>query len=547
MHEGSISPFLSLPEDILLRILLNLSADDISRCRQTCKLMSELSCTRAVRYKVELDAMGLVDSITATLPMAERHDRLVLYRNAWRNASFAWDRNFPAHRRPECWNWTGGVLPYVLDPESADEAALHLYRPASPGRGTAEFIWSLPRGTVQAGYGIYGCVVDISQDLLALALVPGPLVEQGTWKLQLVSISKNGVPHTEASSPLLDGPLFHSRPRPKACVMRVSGNTIGLQMMNHSWELLVWDWKESSLLWHSRRIDFLPFILPSPSYMIVMPTQQMSERILQVYRLDVEAEPFEVDSKARDRDPMATLRLFAFADGLFSDAELIPPNNNHDISTDRPSFKHQTDQTIFALYLHLQNIAIGHANFGHVEKFLLLISIPSILKRLDHIRGLANPDTVSTTSTPASARVVEWDEWGSTDTRLIALTGAFPWRGRVRTCGSRCAVQFGPDPRSNQDCVRVILVDAHPAAPCIPNEGLEQARRALNLSQTIASPRLFKEPVRTTLPIRISYRELRPPVPEPIAVGLLGDGLVFRYRPSVHIHPPEGGLFGFYV
>ena len=141
--------------------------------------MNELTRTRAVQYKIELDAMGLVDVHSTPLSMAERHDRLQTYRNSWHNAPFAWDSKCPAQRRPECWNWTGGVLPYVLDPTSVDETTLHLYRPASPGRGTTEFSWSLPRGIVQEGFGIYGCVVDISQDLLALALVPGPHLEQG--------------------------------------------------------------------------------------------------------------------------------------------------------------------------------------------------------------------------------------------------------------------------------------------------------------------------------------------------------------------------------
>ena len=280
---------------------------------------------------------------------------------------------------------------------------------------------------------------------------------------------------------------------------------------------------------------------------MIVTTRQMSELVLHVYRLDIEANATALNPNILDREPMATLHLFPFADGLFTDAELIPPTINHDFPSDRPSFRHRTDQAIFALYLHLQNIAIGHAHFGHVEKFLLLISIPSILEHLDCIREITSGGNVSSISNLASTCSVKWDQWGPSSTRLIALTGAFPWRGRIRTCGSRCAIQFGPDRRSNQDCVRVLFIDAHPAAPCIPNEGLEQARRALNMSETIASPRLFKQPVRTTLPIRVSYREIRPPVPEPIAVGLLGDGLVFRYRPSVHIHPPEGGLFGFYV
>ena len=36
--------------------------------------MNELTRTRAVQYKIELDAMGLVDAHSTPLSMAERHD-----------------------------------------------------------------------------------------------------------------------------------------------------------------------------------------------------------------------------------------------------------------------------------------------------------------------------------------------------------------------------------------------------------------------------------------------------------------------------------------
>ena len=119
-------------------------------------------------------------------------------------------------------------------------------------------------------------------------------------------------------------------------------------------------------------------------------------------------------------------------------------------------------------------------------------------------------------------------------------------------CGSRCAIPFGPNARAAQDSARVVIIDTHPAAPFLPpaeDDHVGDARHVVDASKTIVRPRVLNHPVHTTLPVRISCREISPPVPEPIAAALLGDGLVFRYRPSVHTswQPRHGGLYGFYV
>ncbi|KAI0055776.1 hypothetical protein BV25DRAFT_1722855 [Artomyces pyxidatus] len=109
---------LSLPNEILLRILENLEYKDVLTCRETCRTMDSMITTFVpLQYTIELAACGMLDGEGGphTLDVHERLKLLKLYDEAWRKLHWTEysDLNHLVGRIPppqRCWDSAGAPL-----------------------------------------------------------------------------------------------------------------------------------------------------------------------------------------------------------------------------------------------------------------------------------------------------------------------------------------------------------------------------------------------------------------------------------------------------
>lgn len=110
-----IAAFLSLPPELLERILEHLPLVSIIACELTCRLLRTLSAgSLALQYTKETQAAGVLDASRASrLVVAERLARLRSHEHAWRTLNVHARTLIPVTHEPSgIYDLTGGV--YVL-------------------------------------------------------------------------------------------------------------------------------------------------------------------------------------------------------------------------------------------------------------------------------------------------------------------------------------------------------------------------------------------------------------------------------------------------
>ncbi|KAM5538674.1 hypothetical protein V8D89_007703 [Ganoderma adspersum] len=132
-------PFLSLPAELRIKILLQLDTLSLIRCSLVCRDFAGLiSSEVALLYYLELAKAGMVDdpSDSCQTPLSERLENLRAYQTAWRSPSITFEKCFsPRPPSLQINPMTGGVLPYTTGLTGVD-----FWKPGSRLRGVSE-IW----------------------------------------------------------------------------------------------------------------------------------------------------------------------------------------------------------------------------------------------------------------------------------------------------------------------------------------------------------------------------------------------------------------------
>lgn len=137
--------------------------------------MADLIHTPALQYKIKLAQAGMVDGLSASMdhPLAQRLRNLEAYVRQ-RQTPRPWEDDTSATPPPWKYNEstvrtlpvTGGIIPYIQD------GNLVLWQPGSALRGVENITIVLNSAILKAKmialHSISGCVVDASQDLLAV-------------------------------------------------------------------------------------------------------------------------------------------------------------------------------------------------------------------------------------------------------------------------------------------------------------------------------------------------------------------------------------------
>ncbi|KZV63527.1 hypothetical protein PENSPDRAFT_757906 [Peniophora sp. CONT] len=156
-------PLLSLPYDILEKLLCCLNARDVLVCGRVCKFLHDVITTSLpIRYTIALAACGMRDGLNHFENLAERVEKLERYELAWRE--LAWKESLRIELPIPC-RHVYLADGYLLSIDSAT-SSVKLIRLPSPLRGSTyqEYNWDSPSEFLQGDGTV---LMDPGHDLVA--------------------------------------------------------------------------------------------------------------------------------------------------------------------------------------------------------------------------------------------------------------------------------------------------------------------------------------------------------------------------------------------
>ena len=256
--------------------------------------------------------------------------------------------------------------------------------------------------------------------------------------------------------------------------------------------------------------------------------------------------------QAHNDRPDVVLKLMPFSEHVSSVLAYLSHSRETASPDDDPPFAHNPDLTILTLFFHIDIQRPGSA--PRTGQFLLIASVGDIVRTLDRVRVRTSMDASQPPAPPGTARVgpriLEWDEWDPPSTRPIGLRCRI-WNDVPATSRTRCAVAFQGTASGAGHSDYLVVITAHPHAALraaggtvyMADEEKTDAETAsfLVYRDVFTVPDVFREPVRSTLPVRVLCRRLpRPHDPAPyIGIGLFEDGLSTMY-----VHEPDSPILG---
>lgn len=159
-----MTSLLSLPYDILEKLLLSVDFCTVLVCSRVCKSLQNVVATSLpIRYAIALAARGMRDGSNRSISLAERLEMLERYELAWRE--LAWKESLRIELPDPCRHvyQADGYLLFIEPVHSAVRAI----RLPSPLRGVsyAEYKWAAPVGFLQGHVGTV--LMDPRHDLVA--------------------------------------------------------------------------------------------------------------------------------------------------------------------------------------------------------------------------------------------------------------------------------------------------------------------------------------------------------------------------------------------
>ncbi|KAI0788515.1 hypothetical protein C8Q75DRAFT_768748 [Abortiporus biennis] len=386
---------LSLPVELIIKILAVLDLRSLLRCRQVCSLLDGLVRNDAsLQYKIELTVAGMEDGSSSPLLVVERLHKLKLRQDAWNRMRFTSETAVPM-RRGGVWELYGGVLA-----QSRDDHGLSFRQLPSDIRGIDDVGWTLEDLPMR----IRDFSLDPSQELLVVIEKPRQ-INTSTYLVHLLDLHTGKV-HKNAPT---QGYLSHCPDGQSFSYMiQTCGEHLGVLFLSEDEtvkELVIWKWRTGALELVITGAAIGAFVFLSDTQILVSHLGGLND--------DSEVEPvlgvIDFTEASNVRTPIKDigfLCLFRFP--LMR--SWAAPLAVHLRSDPAPSWKPHPDlQVPFhvaredRLYVVTAWIAEGVA----VKTLVLFLPSQTIFK---HLKALTPEE---------KGRCLNWDEWGPTGSRLL--------------------------------------------------------------------------------------------------------------------------------
>ncbi|EIW62049.1 uncharacterized protein TRAVEDRAFT_44883 [Trametes versicolor FP-101664 SS1] len=522
-NPAEIDRFCTLPQELRFKILYQLDLQSLLRCE---------------KYKIKLAQAGMVDGQSSSMdhPLAQRLRNLEEYLRRrltprpWEDTSATpppWRFNASTVRKLPV---TGGIIPYLQDGD------LILWQPGSPLRGVEDIKIVLNSAILKANMiallSISGCVVDASQDLLAVT----------TDQCHLFSLTRTGAAHPLAPIPILHsavafaGSLYPTRVGFSA-YLEVCGDILLWQRKITESTIQVWNWKTGQLIWgyhllpdNPRPLTIQAFLMGYQNSLIIVQDDSIC-----VVRMDpnvVNFEPGNLQPSVADINAEACLRL------MFYPSPRWPPFWSFNLSVDyeahmhRPSYPlgrrplFEVDPALTVLTIRRRS---GTAPSGG-DSQILIVPVSTISSFMPAPSAHVAPSSSSNKHVPA---IIPFDDWAKRgDTVTVPAPGRTLCLGAL---GSQCGF-VGHVRKKGYEGFSMLLVDAHPGARYDPHEEFHLAPVETDSSRpagaTLAVSYSVNRGNATALPYKRTLVEM--PVysgyDSVVSLDLFPDQCVFRFK-----------------
>ncbi|KAI0630572.1 hypothetical protein C8Q77DRAFT_1134045 [Trametes polyzona] len=468
---------LSLAEELIGIILLELEAADILTCTKVCHALADIiERTPGIQYKLQLGLAGMVDGPARDVPVGKRLEQLRAYQAAWR-----------ANDIP---------MQFANVPPEAIRHYRALLRPASAFSGITEEALSIEYGghLGESPNDIQGSAFDLSQDLAILTKL-----ELGEYpEMYILSLSQGGKPHPLAAQPEIAGdePLGISLDPNER--LEISGDLVAWTLSTDATDIQVLNWKTGKGVWRTGRWHennpyfYMRCHFLDPTHVVVVENGE-----LRVHEVDPETHTPERDTCVL-KLPALTGRMSMH--GVQSDIGRPPAYPG---ST--ALFVRDPALTILAVMFSACPDPYGYDHQA-CKTFLALIPVSTLLDQFERAKEREGADGAAQRGHGAPA-AVPWEDWGAKSARIVQLK--HDKRSNMNALGAQCMLV--PDHvGENTTEVDVYVLDVHPLAGHAPHAALD-VQDTVCVSECITDPKWFVGPVRSGAPLRIAHKKYAVP------------------------------------
>ncbi|RPD60155.1 hypothetical protein L226DRAFT_571143 [Lentinus tigrinus ALCF2SS1-7] len=492
-NQPRLNYFLSLPEELRIRILRELKANDLLACQKVCRSLQATVLDPYLQYVAALDAAGMKDGPPGGAAFPERSKALAQYEATWITGQFPWGFHALPSQVGEMhpYRWNGGVFVHFPSPDSG-HARLAIHRPASFSSGISEKTWNIDLSAfvsctegINEVQDIVAYAVDTEQALLAVVLAP----QENYWLPRCYLLSTFSVAELHplaACNPL----VAHRAPGlsdsgvwwPIYSTVSIVDDLVGLHIcLGSVSQLRVFNWRTGQFLWrsirlngHSRQLDFLV----DTRYVARFAVSGIS-----LYDITSDGDPYKPN-----RGLVGHLELPKLARQPSPDSPEIDIQRPALTSSD--SFAHfecDPERTVFTLFTK---------TIGTPPTKGVLIFVP-ITTILDFARSTLRSSLLPSPRVP-------WDDWGAHGARLILMSPDCQFY-RSTSLGSHVVIRVcdgrHQSPHLGDDALFLFDVRAEIGKPSIHlAEGMADL---LETSDCLIAPELLESPVSSTLPYRV--------------------------------------------
>ncbi|KAI9059203.1 hypothetical protein FKP32DRAFT_1688289 [Trametes sanguinea] len=527
----SFSPFYDLPVELQIRIMIQLDPRSILACRKASHILAQLvDDSVEIQYQLELSIAGMIEGTSASTSgspgsasVRDRLKRLRAYREAYANGRHPVQRldtsSSPSvlisHRATNVVWYTPSQPGQRGAGKSGFAGHLNVYRPSGIFSGTKEHA-SAFRGVDESAARyprVTAFLVDIEEDLLVYAWnAQEPLSDSSQYATAVrlhcgfASLSAGDfTPHPCAPRPIL--PLCVPTFRLSGIsAMQSVGELIALSTLGAMPrqtspvnDMIVFNWKTGTIVWHMHGEHFHAFRLISPMQTVVV---DMREFTLSIFTMDPGA---CADCPLTTHAQCAcTLRLPArhrkggegeyHSMGCFVSHAPSNPKMTRAPDDSGPLFSHDPDHTLLVLQVvadvpgtYDSDVSAGVFDKPN-EHYLIIIPRQTIdaACQIPRLQAQAVPHRTSVpeaasrsprhsltespagTELPASSEassppIILWEEWGPSGSRIVR-TGSGIFCQNPSMVGSQISMTYWD--RGRGECV-VSLYDVHPFADVV--------------------------------------------------------------------------------
>ncbi|KAG0704338.1 hypothetical protein DFH29DRAFT_801932 [Suillus ampliporus] len=481
------STLISLPVELILKILSALDWRTLLVCREVCSFFRSIVEENSAQYDIELAVSGMMDGPPSPLTASERLALLKERNVAWESLRWVESKDIQM-MQGDIWELYGGVFAQSSTPD-----VLHFRQLPSKYRNIEEKLWH-----VALDIQVRDFTMDPAQDLLVLIeqtnLLHSPNLNTTTRSIRIHLRSlTTGDRHRLAPQPAILVHDLDARNAHPTHTLQVCGNLLGILFMSHgspSPDLTIWDWTTGKVI--------LVMIRSSPE---IATFAFLNSRFLLVGSV-IDFETLNVRSRlcvldmARSSSEKIGLAADYFCAFLWPEFDYWTSPLAFSIRSDpSPVWQPNPEAQLPFSTAHGDRLFVITASLlsdGRVAYYDLFVSAGTFLS---HIEALP---------TESRQRDINWDKWGPTGTRLMqSPSRSSPWVCYV--FGSKVVSLVEPTQMFAQT---LEIWDFNQLA--IKRDANVQDVIADHVWDTTMISSVFRDEVETSLPYRVTQRTLPP-------------------------------------